>query len=107
LHLALHLREIEILLIDNPGSTVNDLRRWQNLLADESFHNSIAHLEFTRRLLLSYPAILSQERLDVVMPAQSRNARSVPRLLLAGLIAQAIQNGGDDPIRTDLCEFTY
>jgi hypothetical protein len=102
-HLELHLREIEILLIDNPGSTVNDLRRWQNMLADEPLHNRIAHLKFARRLLLSYPAILSQERLDVVIPAQSRNARSVPRLLLAGLITQAIQNGGDDPIRTDLC----
>ena len=74
---------------------------------DEPFHNGIAHLEFTRRLLLSYPIILSQKRLDVVIPAQSGDARSIPRLLLAGLIAQAIQNGGDDPIRTDLCEFTY
>jgi integrase/recombinase XerD len=107
LNLDLHLRETEILLIDNPGCTVNDLRRWQNPLADESFHNGIAHLEFTRRLLLSYPAILSQEWLDFVIPAQSGDARSIPGLLLAGLIAQAIQNGGDDLIRTDLCEFTY
>jgi hypothetical protein len=42
LHLELHLGEIEILLIDNPRSTLNDLRRWQNLLADEPFHNGIA-----------------------------------------------------------------
>jgi hypothetical protein len=93
LHLELHLRETEILLIDNPGSTVNDLRRWQNLLADESFHNSIAHLEFTRRLFLSYPPILSQEWLDVVIPAKSGDARSIPGLLLAGLMSmQRIKN---------------
>jgi hypothetical protein len=105
LHLELHLREVEILLIDNPGSAVHDLRCWQNMLADEPLHNGVAHLEFTRRLLLCYPAILSEERLDVVISAQSRDARSIPRLLLAGLITQTIQNGRDNLIRTDLCQF--
>jgi hypothetical protein len=88
--LCLHGWELEILSIDDPWRTLYDLRCRKNLFADKTFDHRIAHLEFFRCVLLCYPAILPLEWLDVVIPAQASDPRSVPALLLSGLVPQAI-----------------
>jgi hypothetical protein len=69
---------------------------------DETSDNRIAHFKFFRRLLPCHPAILFLEWLDVVIPTQSGDPGSVPVLVLAGFVPEAIQNRSDCFIRTDL-----
>ena len=102
LHLCLHGWQVEILSIDDPWRALYNLRCRKNLFTNETFDDRIAHLEFFRRLLLCYPAILFLEWLDVVISTQASDPRSIPVLLLSGLVSEAIQNRSDRFIRTDL-----
>jgi hypothetical protein len=87
LHLGLHDWQPQVFSIDDPWSEVDNLRCRKNVLANESFDNGIAYFQFSRRLLLCYPAILPLERLDFVIAAQSSDARCIPSLLLSSLVS--------------------
>src|SRR5690242_19539039 len=102
LHLCLHGWQLEILSIDDPGRTMYDLCCRKNLFADEAPDNGITHLEEFRRLLPCHPPILFLEWLDSVIPAQASHSRSVPTLLLSGLVSEAIENRSDCFIWTHL-----
>src|SRR5215471_16926685 len=61
------------------------------------------HLQFSCRLLLRYPAILLLESGYLVISSQSSHTRSIPRLLVASLVSQTIQNRRNRLILTYLC----
>ena len=88
--------------MNHPWRALNDLRRGKNPFTDETSDDRIAHFEFFRRLLPCYPAILFLEWLDVVIPTQAGDPGSIPVLLLASFVSEAIQNRSDRFIRTDL-----
>src|SRR3954447_25688575 len=102
LHLHLHSWQAEILPVDHPGCALDDLCCGKNLFTDKTSDDRIAHLEFFRRLLPGYPAILLLEWLDVVISTQAGDPGSVPVFLLSRLVSEAIQNRSDRFVRTDL-----
>ncbi len=102
LHRCLDGWQLEVLAIDDPWSTLNDVRCWEYLFADESLDYRVAHIQLSRCLLLRYPTILLLKWRDLMVAAQSGHPRRIPSLLLARLISEAIQNRRDALIGTDL-----
>ena len=101
LHLCLHGWQVQVLSFNDPWRVLYNLRCRKNVFPDETFDDRVAHFEFFRCLLLCYPAILFLERLDFVISTQAGNSRSIPVLLLSGLVSEAIQNRGDGFVRSD------
>jgi hypothetical protein len=102
LHFRLHNWQVKISSVDDPWRALDNLRCGKNLFTNEASDDRIAYLEFFRCLFSGYPTILFLEWLDVMIPAQARDPGSVPVLLLASFVSQAIQNRSDRFIRTDL-----
>src|SRR3954464_2152561 len=95
LHLRLHGWQVQVFSLNDPRRELYDLRCRKNPFADKTFDDRVAHLEFFCCLLLCYTAILLLEWLDVVIPTQAGDPRSVPALLLSRLVSKAIQNRSD------------
>jgi hypothetical protein len=102
LHFRLHNWQVKVFSVDDPWRALDNLRCGKDLFTNEASDDRIAYLEFFRRLLSGYPAILLLEWLDVVIPTQAGDPGSVPVLLLARFVSEAIQNRSDRFIRTDL-----
>src|SRR5436305_13706912 len=102
LYLCPHGWQFQVLHLNDPRGTGYSLRGREHLFADESFDDRMTHLKEVRCLLLGEPALLSLERLDVVIAPQAGDPRRIPALLLSGLVSQAIQNGGGRLVRAYL-----
>ena len=102
LHLCLHGWQVQVFSLNDPRRELHDLRCRKNPFADKTFDDRVTDVEFFRCLLLCYPAILLLEWLDAVIPTQAGDPGSVPVLLLARFLSEAIQNCSNRFIRTDL-----
>src|SRR3954454_21888701 len=90
LHFRLHNWQVKIVSVDDPWCALDNLRCGKNLFTNETSDDRIAYLELFRRLFSGYPAILFLEWLDVVISTQARDPGSVPVLLLASFVSEAI-----------------
>src|SRR5215471_12863280 len=100
--LSLHCWQQQVFLLDDPWSAFDDLFGRKNAFSDKPLHHGVAHLQFSRRFFLSHPAVLFLEWRDFMISPQASYTARVPRLLLASLVSEAVQDRRDCLVLTYL-----